>query len=358
VLVSAVEPSGDLLAGELIEALGRTGGVEAYGVCGPRLLAAGARPLARVEDLSASGLLEILSRLPSIRRISGLLRHAMEESPRPDLLLCVDGPDFNLPLARRARALGIPTAGYVAPQVWAWRPSRARTVGLSYDLLLCLFDFEPPIFEAHGLDARWTGHPAVERVAAYPRRPEPDLFALFPGSRPHELRRHLPIFVEAARRTRQLRPEARFLVGLAPGLDAGALLPDEDFLEPVEGLLPAATRCEAALVAAGTATLELALLDVPMVVACAVSPLTHAVGRLLVRGVRHLALPNLLAGREILPEHVQDLDPGAIARDLLAVAEGPEALLRGLAEVRARVGPPGASARAASVLRERFTRSG
>jgi lipid-A-disaccharide synthase len=324
--------------------------VQARGVAGPAMRAAGVEPLARVEDLSVNGLWEVLGKLPTIRAAQAAVRAAME--PAPDLLITVDAPDFHLPLARHARGLGIPAIGYVSPQVWAWRPGRARSLARDLDRLLCLFPFEPPLYTPHGLDARFVGHPVIDRLAGQTRAPVPGRFALLPGSREHELERLLPVFLEAAALVRQQQPEASFVLGVAEGCDPSLVAQAEDRgVELVQGLVPAALGCQAALVASGTATLELAVLGVPMVVAYRVHASTYAIGRALVKGIEHIALPNILAGRAVVPEHIQHLEPAALARDLLAVAGDPELPSR-LAAVKAALGEPGASMRAARAALE------
>jgi lipid-A-disaccharide synthase len=312
--------------------------------------AAGVEAIDRVEDLSVNGLWEVLGKLPRIRAAQAALREAM--SPAPDLLITVDAPDFHLPLARHARGLGIPAVGYVSPQIWAWRPGRAKSLARDLDRLLCLFPFEPALYEPHGLDARFVGHPVIDRLAGLQRRPEPGCFALLPGSRAHELERLLPVFLATSAQVREQRPGSRFVLGVAEGCDPALLEPAVSAgIELVDGLQAAALRCEAALVASGTATLELAVLGVPMVVAYRVHASTYAVGKALVRGIDHIALPNILAGDRIVPEHIQRLDPSVLARDLLAVAGDP-ALPARLAEVKASLGAPGASARAAAAALE------
>lgn len=317
--------------------------------------AAGVEPIARVEDLSVNGVWEVLGKLPRIRQAQAAMRAMMipaHTHPVPDLLVTVDAPDFHLPLARHARSLGIPAIGYVSPQVWAWRPGRAKGLARDLDRLLCLFPFEPELYTPHGLDARFVGHPVVDRLAGLQRSPLPGRYALLPGSREHELARLLPVFLEVARLVRAQNPAAAFVLGLADGADPALVAQAQAAgVEIVQGLVPAALSCQAALVASGTATLELAVLGVPMVVAYRVHPSTYAIGKALVRGIEHIALPNILAGQKIVPEHIQRLDPAALARDLLAVADD-QGLVRRLDRVRARLGGPGAAARAAAAALE------
>jgi lipid-A-disaccharide synthase len=192
----------------------------------------------------------------------------------------------------------------------------------------------------------------VDRLGDVAREVRPGCFALLPGSRPEELRRLLPPFLEAARALRRHRPEAFFRLGVAEGVPPAALAEAEaEGVALMPGLAAAAREAEAALVASGTATLELAVLGVPMVVAYQVHPATWLAGRLLVRGVEHIALPNILAGERIVPEHLQRLDPEALASDLVRVAED-RALSGRLASVRAALGQPGAASRAAAAALE------
>ncbi len=349
-LISAAEASGDALAAELVAALRELRPVQATGVAGPAMRDQGVQAIARVEDLSVNGVWEVLGKLSTIRAAQATVRRALATGP--DLLVIVDAPDFHLPLARHARGLGIPAVGYVSPQVWAWRPGRAKTLARDLDRLLCLFPFEPALYTPHGLDARFVGHPVVDRLAGHPREPRPGRFALLPGSREHELDSLLPVFLEAAACVRAEQPGAQFVLGVADGVEhPGLKNAEEAGVEIAGGLVEAALGAEAALVASGTATLELAVLGVPMVVAYKVHPSTYLLGRLLVRGIQHIALPNILAGRAVVPEHVQDLSPERLAADLLRVANDAD-VERGLEEVRNSLGPPGASGRAAVALLE------
>lgn len=341
-LISAAEPSGDLLAAELLAAMGPGRPARVRGLAGPALRAAGVEPVAQMEEVVAMGLVEVLRRLGPITAARQRLRAAIDEGA--DALLVVDAPDLHLPLAQAARRRQLPAIGYVSPQVWAWRPGRVEGIAANLDGLLCLFSFEPDLYaeaaRRHGCALRWVGHPLVDRV---PRRGavDPDHYALLPGSRPQELARHLPIFLDVAARIGKARPGAHFSLRVPAG---AALPPLPDKVRRVEAL-DALTTCRAALTKSGTITLELALMGVPMVVAHAVHPLTYAAGRLLVRGLSHIALPNILAGRTVVPERVQDLDPAALC-----------ALVLDLPPVQAvdlsPLGPPGAAARAAAALEE------
>jgi len=343
VMVSAAEPSGDRLAAELLVALRRDGPVEAYGLAGPALRAAGVAPLARMEDVSVMGVVEVLRRLGPLRRARAALRGGLGRSP--DALIVVDAPDLHLPLAARARQVGIPAIGYVSPQVWAWRPGRVDGIAAGLDALLCLLSFEPGLYaEAaarSGCDVRWVGHPVVDRVPAR-ATVDPMHVGLLPGSRPQELRAHHALFLQTFAALRALWPAARATLVRPPSAPPCPALPPG---VAVASDIAALATCCAALTKSGTATVELAAMGVPMVVAHRVPRLTHWLGRRLVTGVSHVAMPNVLAGRAVVPEVLQGLDPDDLARRLAALPATQEVDLRAL-------GGPGASARAAAAVRE------
>lgn len=331
-VVSTAEVSGDRLAAELVAAL-RAAGMQRpiVGNVGPLAVAAGAVPLpGLVRVPPAMGLSEVLRAVPAHRRNRAALLDALQPG---DTLLTVDSPDLHTGLARAARARGVRTVGYVSPQLWAWRAGRARSVAAAYDRLLCLFAFEPQLYAGTGLDARWVGHPSVDRVR--PSAREPGVLAVFPGSRPAELARHLPVFLDAAARS----GAREVLLAEAPGV----MLPRRAGLAVVPAS-EALARAERALTKSGTVTLELAMAGVPMVVAHRVSPLTYALGRALVRGVRHIALPNVLLGHAAVPEYVQRFDAAGLADALSRVPPPPTAALAAV------LGAPGVAARAAAAV--------
>lgn len=335
--LSAAEPSGDRLAAELLQALQQHRPVEAWGVAGPHMRAAGVHPVARTEDLSVMGLVEVLRHLRRIRGVSAQASAGLANDF--DAFIGIDAPDFHLPLARQARQQGIPAIGYVSPQVWAWRRGRTRTLARDLDMLMCLFAFEPDLYP--GLDARWVGHPVRDRVP--PRATvDPDLYALLPGSRLQELSRMLPDFLATADSIRQQHTAARFLLPLSDTLQPHLpALPD--YIERVPPGVDGLTHVRAALTKSGTITLELAAMGVPQVVAHRVHPLTYWLGRAVVRGIRHIALPNILAGREVVPEFVQFFSPNQLSEAVLSLPSHQAVDL-------SAVGQGGAAARAATTL--------
>lgn len=302
-LLSAVEPSADRLGAALLRELGQ---VEAAGIGGEQMRAAGLRVLA--EPHAVMGVGELFGKLGQIRRN----REALLDAPRPDLFVSIDAADFHLPVARVWKSRGVRCVHWVSPQLWAWRRGRAGMVARSTDQLLCLFPFEPALYAGTGLDARFVGHPVVDRVG--PSRREPGVLALFPGSRASEIARHLPVFLAAA------RGWPTVLVARAPG----ARLPPIDGAEVVSAE-EALARADRAISKSGTVTLELTLAGIPTVVAHRAHPLTWVLGRLLVRGVRSLALPNVLLDRPALPEFIQHFSPEQLAAALRAAPEPPTA---------------------------------
>jgi lipid-A-disaccharide synthase len=320
-LISAAEPSGDQLGAELVTELAMRGPVEAYGLAGPKMRAAGVEPIARMEDMCAMGLVEVFGRLPAIMKAKRALKEGLGR--QPDAVVLIDAPDLHLPIGAAARSQGLTTIGWVSPQVWAWRPGRVSTIGQSFDHLMCLFDFEPPLYA--NLDARWTGHPVVDRLQ--PRtQVDPQLIGLTPGSRKQETDRMWPVFLAVARKIREEHPDRRFrMVSPVPQVDIPSWIQRCDTIEDL-------SSASAVLTKSGTVTLELAVMGVPQVVAHQVHPMTHWLGQRLVHGIRHIAMPNILAGTEVIPEFVQDLRPGLLASALMGLPDHQEVDLSALGE--------------------------
>ncbi|HEY6101395.1 MAG TPA: lipid-A-disaccharide synthase, partial [Anaeromyxobacter sp.] len=281
VLIVAGEASADLHASRALEELRRLRpDVRAFGVGGPRLRAAGLEALAPAEEISVMGLAEVLPRIPRILGILRTLARAARER-RPRAALLVDLPDFNLRLAKKLKKLGIPVVYYVSPTIWAWRRGRAKKIAKVVHRMLCILPFEERLYDGTGVSARFVGHPFAERplpAAAETYRRELGLaasrttVALVPGSRPSELRRIFPAMLDAAERIRALRPDAQFVVPVAPTLAREQLLPYLAGHATVEvKLVDGRTEevvgaSDAALVKSGTSTLETAIMLRPMVV--------------------------------------------------------------------------------------------
>jgi lipid-A-disaccharide synthase len=365
-LVSCGESSGDLYAGALTRALNELSpGIVVSGLGGPRLQAGGGTLLADYRGLAVTGIAEALRTVPraflTMRRLAAFAREH-----RPQALVAVDFPDFNFPLARRIKRLGIPVVYYISPQIWAWRPGRLKSIREFADRMLVIFPFEEAIYREGGVPVDFVGHPLVELATApIPRAaflgrcgldPEAPTVAVLPGSRPNEVRRILPGLVAAAERIRTAIPRAQFAIACAPGLDAG-------LFSLCARLGPGAVRVEAdtdavlasadiALTASGTATIQSALHDTPMVIVYRVSPLTYLARPLLTLDT--FGMVNLIAGEKIVPELIQDaFTPEAVAREAVSILTNGERARRirqGLAKVREHLGGPGASRRAAEAV--------
>ncbi len=350
---AVAETSGDRLAAAILAQLGGSG-VELRGMCGPALRHLGVACAERAEDAVAMGLAEVVSKLPRLWRLERRLRADLLRW-RPDVLLTVDSPGLMLRLGRFARSHGIRVVHAVSPQLWAWRPGRAARIADSVNVLLCLLPFEPALYEDTSLDARFIGHPALASLLEHRVPPtRPPTFAWLPGSRPQEVAALWPAFRSAATELRVLRPDARLVVVRAPGVSPAQL---GGIHADVVPHLADVAGASGALVASGTATIELAAMGIPMAVAYRTHPITWALGTRLVRGVRDLALPNVLAGRQIVPEHLQDLHPASIARDLAALL-GPagDRQRAELATVTHMLAPQGAATRAAQIVDEQLRR--
>jgi lipid-A-disaccharide synthase len=371
ILLSAGEASGDRLGAGLARALRRQRpGIDLLGMGGEEMHAAGVRLVQHASEVSVVGIVEVAKHLPAIRRAMRRLERAIVEE-QPDLVVPVDFPDFNLRLAARAKAAGVPVVYFVSPQVWAWRPGRVHKIRDLVRRMLVLFPFEVAFYRDAGVPVDFVGHPIAETAPPRDRRelaraigldPDRPTVALLPGSRAGEVSRILPVLLEAARRLRPGREGLQWLVSAAPGLDRRALRAEADRHGLPEARIHAGdfpevlAVCTAGAVAAGTASLEAAAMELPIVVVYRMNPVTYAIGRRLVR-LPHVALPNLVAGGRVVPELIQDeCTPDRIASELERFLDRPdeaERVRRELRLVRERLGAPGAfDTAAARVLDE------
>jgi lipid-A-disaccharide synthase len=352
IFLSAGEPSGDLHGAAVARALtDRWPEARLLGLAGPRMQAEGVEPIEAFDRLAVMGFAEVVRHLPFF---IGLMRRATRTLQREavDLVLPIDYPGFNLRLAARAEKRDIPVLYYIAPQVWAWHRSRAATMASVTDHLAVILPFEEEIFEEHGADVTFVGHPLADRDEPVPDRirfcdalgldPERRILAVFPGSRAQEIERHLEPFTDAARRVVEARWHVQPVIARSTDVPEQAYR-DVDF--PVtgdaRGLL---AHAHAALVKSGTTTLETALAGVPMVIAYRTHPVTFWLARRLV-DVDHIGLANLVAGRRIAPELLQDdATPRALADALLPlIDEGParRTALEGVQRVQEALEPAG-----------------
>jgi subfamily B ATP-binding cassette protein MsbA len=371
ILVVAGEASGDQHAANWVrEARKLEPSARFVGLGGPRMRAEGVEVLVDSEEVAVVGLVEVLAHLGAIvRAFLTLVSFARRE--RPELAVLVDFPDFNLLLARVLHRLGVPIVYYVSPQLWAWRRGRVKLIARLVRRMLVIFPFEAEFYRSHGVDVRFVGHPladapladrsAEDTRAALGLAAGERLVALLPGSRRGEVRRLLPPMLEAAGRLAQQRPDLRFALPLADTLaeaDVAPLLASSPV--PVEVrrdmLREILVTADVGIVTSGTATLDAARAHLPMVIVYRVTALTYWFARLLIRGVDHFGMPNIIAGRPIVPELLQEqANPAEIARragELLDHPEVAERARRALEEVDRALGAPGASARAASAALE------
>ncbi len=362
VMIIAGEASGDLHGSGVVRALKQhDASVDVYGVGGDRMKAEGMDLIYHIRELGFMGFVEVLKHLPFLK----VMQHTLEQIlrfKRPDVLLLIDYPGFNLRFARIAKRYGVRVVYYISPQVWAWHRSRVTDMRGIVDSMLVIFPFEVDLYRAEGIDTEFVGHPLLEvlhtstvrdefrkRIGADPSKP---LLALLPGSRKQELDGILPEMLTAARTVaRELNAE--IALGIAPTLDEAYVRT----LFTVDGvhLVSGATydlmaHADFAFVTSGTATLETACFGTPMLVVYRTSWPTYLIGRALVR-VRNIGLVNIVAGRQIVPELIQHHARAShLARTALRLLRDPEALRtmrEDLSGVRGKLGVPGASRRVA-----------
>lgn len=354
VLISAGEASGDLYAARLVEALrARRPDTEFFGCAGLRMQAAGVRPIVDSRSLAVVGLVEVLVHIPRIwGEFRKLARAIVTE--RPDVAVLTDSPDFHLRLAKRLRRHGVPVVYLIAPQAWAWRQGRVRTMRATIDRLLCIFPFEEAYFRSRGVPAAYIGHPLARMVRPSMTRSEfcekfnlpieRRIVALLPGSRHGEVERHMPALLDAASRISAAH-SVTFVLALPLGFGVETMKYWERArrasIQVMEGSTwDALAQAELALAASGTVTVEAALLGVPMVTFYRVNALSWILGRWLVRAP-FLSMVNLIAGRRVAPELIQSEMTGKrIAAEAIRLMEDDAAraaMRADLAEVAAKL---------------------
>ena len=348
IALCAGETSGDQLGAGLIEALARRfPTAEFAGIGGPRMRDAGLSCWWDAGQLAVMGLAEVLAHLPRLLRLRRDFRRRVLDW-RPDVFVGIDAPDFNLGVEKWLKRRGVRTVHHVSPSVWAWREARAAKIGACADRVLCLFPMEPPIYARHGVDAVFVGHPLADQIALQPDRvaarmqlgiaADARVLALLPGSCIGEIRRMLPTFLQAAERVRLRHPDLHWLIPAANAECRGEI---ERILQ-AEAVTVSATRArvldgdaqaaliasDAVLLASGTAALEAMLCKRPLVVGHRIAPLTYRIvkGFGLLKSA-HVSLPNILAGRELVPELLQDAcTPERLAEALQRWLDDPAAM--------------------------------
>lgn len=335
----AGEESGDLLAAELMAALkARRPEIQFIGMGGPKMQAQGLDSWFDYRTLSVMGFIEVLRHLPALLKLRKSLRQRLL-AEKPDLIIGVDAPDFNLGLEKSCKRAGLRTVHFVSPSVWAWREKRAARIAESCEQVLCLFPMEPAVYAKYGVDARYVGHPLADRIAMTPDRdaarallalPDCRHVAILPGSRVSEIDRLLPVFLQGAAQLQSALPDLHFLIPAANTLCRNRILfhlqshalPNARVLDGQAQT--AMIAADAVLLASGTAALEAMLCKRPMVVAYRISAITYALVKALgLIKIERFSLPNVLSGEDLVPELIQDrCTPEAISRELQNLLDG------------------------------------
>ncbi len=366
-MIVAGEASGDMHGAHLVREMKVLDSSLSFcGVGGSNLEAEGVRLVARSSEMGVVGFTEVFAKLRLIVGVFFRLRR-MLRGEKPDLLILIDYPDFNLPLASAAKRAGVKVFYYISPQVWAWRKNRIHRIRQVVDRMAVILPFEKDVYAQMGVDVDFVGHPLldavvrtrsrVEALAAFGLRDAKPIVAILPGSREKEVTTLLPEMAGAAEILAREFEGAQFVLPLAdtvdPALVDGILRGHPVPVTVVPGqMYDAVGLADAAMVASGTATLETALLGTPMVIAYRISPLTAAIGKRFIR-VDHIGLVNLIAGKRLAPELVQEEATAprlaAEIRAILANGENRDAIRTELAAIRHKLGEPGAARRAAAI---------
>jgi lipid-A-disaccharide synthase len=360
------EASGDMHGAGLVKALlKRDPNLTFFGVAGDQLQQTSFEPLFTVAELTGMGLLELAGNIKNIVAAYRLLRRTLR-TRRPNLLILIDFPELNLRLAKLARRLGVPVLYYVSPQVWAWRQGRIRQIAQVVDQMAVVFPFEVELYKGHQMPVEFVGHPLLDvvRVSQEPDstlreiglKKEKPVIALLPGSRRKEIAYHLPVMVTAATELKRLE-QAQFFCVRASTLDRAELQKELDragFVIPIveAGRYNAVNAADLVWAASGTATLETALLEKPMIVVYRVSWITYWLARLLVK-IRYIGIANIIAGKAIVPELVQSaLSPERLVHESQAILNDHDArrtMIANLRKLREQLGSPGAANRVAEL---------
>jgi lipid-A-disaccharide synthase len=373
-MVVTGEASGDLHGANLIRAARALDPeLSFFGVGGEQMAAAGCEIIIPGKTISVIGIVEVIGHFPIIWRTFQRLKAILHGAERPALLILIDFPDFNLRLAAVAKKFGIPVLYYVSPQVWAWRRGRVKSIAKVVDRLAAILPFEPPLYAGLDIDVEYVGNPLTDQVEISEARvpflqrlgipADAPVIGLFPGSRESELRYNLPTLLATAQIVQQAHPQVHFLVPAASTLGTERL--DAAITQAGGGNLPltvvaesvynVANATDAVLAVSGTVTLQVALVGTPLLLIYRVASMTYAIARHLIK-VPFIGLPNIIAGREVAREFVQDeADPQVLGAELNKILANPAhaaALRQGLALVREKIGPGGCSERVAQMAIE------
>jgi len=367
ILIAAGEASGDLHASYLVKAM-RTGepSLQFYGMGGEKLRGAGVHIIFDISELSVMGITEVISHLGHLYRVYSRLKQSLE-SERPDLVILIDYPDFNLRLARAAKTCNIPVLYYISPQVWAWRTSRIKQISTLVDKMIVLFPFELPLYEREGVEVSFVGHPLLDIVKVSSSKEEnlkrfgldeqKTTIGLLPGSRLSEVKKILPPMLEAAYKLDTCFNNLQFILPVAPGLKKEEVVKITERttvpITVVDNSIYEVIDCShLVMVASGTATLETALLSTPMVIIYKMSLVSYLIGKALVK-VPCVGMANIIAGKKVVPELIQgEATAENIASHVTRMLEDTryhQQMREELSSLRKKLGEPGASMRAAQI---------
>ncbi len=371
ILIVTGESSGDLHAANLIKAAREIDpGLSFFGVTGPKMRGAGCETLLPYDEISVMGFVEVLGRLPAIRRAFKAVTATFTSEQRPDLLVLVDFPGFNMRLARVAKKAGIPVLYYISPKVWAWRQGRAKKLAETVDRMAVIFPFEPAFYAPYGLNADYVGNPLMDDYEACQKsgadsKKRPDSFGaltvgLFPGSRNSEIQYNLETMLQTARLLFAENKEMQFVLPLASSLDRAAIEAQiRTSALPIQivdnNIYDIAASCAAVLAVSGTVTLQVALTGTPLAVMYRASPLSVAIARRVVK-IPYVSLVNIVAGKEVVREFIQEQATAEVlAAEISKIIKNIEyhhKLRTGLAAVKSMLGTGGCSQRVAQMITE------
>jgi lipid-A-disaccharide synthase len=365
VMIIAGETSGDLHGAKIVNAMQkRNKGLFFFGVGGRALKKAGVNVLVDASEISVVGITEVFSKIPGILKGLKVVKNTLK-TMRPDLLILIDFPDFNLHVAATANKIGIPVLYYISPQIWAWRLGRLKKIGELVDHMAVILPFEEDFYKEQNIPVTFVGHPLLEdrllpKEAVVNKWPEDRLvIGLLPGSRYGEIARHLPVMLDAARILFEKIKSTRFIISLAPDVEEKHV---EEIVKKYKGaadfeisagnVRKIFEQSKIVVAASGTVTLESAISGTPMVIIYKVSPVSYWLGKAMIR-VKNIGLVNLIAGKEIVPELIQkEASSNRIADTVFKMLNDPTALKRishELLTIRDKLGGPGASERVADI---------
>ena len=371
VMVVAGEASGDLHGSHLIQAAAEYHPeLSFFGVGGDKMSAAGCRILFPSDELSVMGVVEVVRQLPKIFCRFRQLKKILLGIAPPELLVLIDFPDFNLRLAKIAKAAGVPVLYYISPKVWAWRSGRAKVIAERVDRMALIFPFEEKIYAPLGVNTEYVGNPLLDEFSRNQPQcllrntlgigADEQVVGIFPGSRNSELQYILETLVATAELLHAKKPAIKFLLPVAPSLSRTRL--EQRFSQtdlPIfvveENIYEVATACDAVLTVSGSVTLQLSLVGTPMAILYKVAPLSYHIGKILIK-ISSFGLPNIVAGRKIVQEFIQDgAEPVPLCDEMLRLLDDQdyrEKMEQDLQEVRQLLGEPGCSVRVSNMIAE------